>query len=307
MKITKSNYKDLFAFEVETEKYMVLILPEEGGKIASFQRKTDGKEYLVQNSSKKYLRLGKTGDFEKSECSGFDDMFPTIDPVTVENQKGEKLYYPDHGEICRLPFEYEIYDDRVKLFCRSEITNAEYIKTVKEGKNGEVVLHYEIINSTLNDLSVLWAAHCLVRMEKGGRVLVPFNVGEAVDIVYDSKKDSISEERRGYLDEDLFTDWEEGICSAKKLYFPGKCREGYAAYRYPSGDVFVLKFSREKLPYIGIWQDNGMVNGTYAVGLEPCTAGYDTVKNAKNHSQECILKKGEKWEFDISLFVVECK
>ena len=109
MIITKSNYKNVFALKLETEYYTALVLPNEGGKIASFFDKRKGKEYLLQNPSKRYLHVGLTDEFEKGECSGFDDMFPTIDPVTVGGKE-----YPDHGEVCRVPFSYEIVESEKK-------------------------------------------------------------------------------------------------------------------------------------------------------------------------------------------------
>ena len=303
MNITKETYKNIFAIKVETSKYSMLILPEEGAKIASFINKENGREYLLQNPSSQYLKLGLSGEFEKCDCSGFDDMFPTIDPVTVENPKGEKLYYPDHGEICRLPFEYEIYDDCVKLFCHSNITNAEYIKTITEGENNRIVISYEIINSTPFDIEALWTAHCLVRTEKGGQVITPFKEGDLVDIVYDSTAKTNENMRVSYSDQLLSSQWDENKPTAKKVYFPEKNPDGFVAYKYPSGDAFVMEFSKEELPYLGIWQDNGKINGTYSVGLEPCTSAYDTVVNAKKHNQECTLKSGEKWKISLSISV----
>lgn len=305
MKIKKTTYKNISALKLETKKYTILILPDEGAKLASFIYKENDREYLMQNPSPQYLKLGLSGEFEKSECSGFDDMFPTIDPVTIENSNREKLHYPDHGEICRLPFEYEICNESVILTCRSKITKAEYIKTIKEGKDGEIEIFYKIINPTSFDIDLLWAAHCLVRAEKGGQVITPFKDGDAVDIVYDSENNFAENYRCEYKKEYLFSDWVDHVPTAKKLYFSEKCPDGFVGYRYPTGEAFVMRFNKEALPYLGIWQDNGKINGTYSVGIEPCTAGYDTVINAKKHKHKCDLKSGERWEIFLSLSVEE--
>ena len=49
MIIRESSYKDIFAIELETEKYIAKVIPSEGAKIASFKAKESGKEYLLQN------------------------------------------------------------------------------------------------------------------------------------------------------------------------------------------------------------------------------------------------------------------
>ena len=297
MKITQSKYKDVFAVRLETEKYTALVLPYEGGKIVSFQDKA-GKEYLWQNPSNRYLHIGLTDDFEKGECSGFDDMFPTIDPDFIDGDE-----YPDHGEVCRLPFSYEIAGETLVLYCRSNRLGYSYKKTLREGKDGRVVISYEIENARERDFKCLWAGHCLVRVEKGGQVLLPFAEGEPVDFVYDSTGKTAYGDRFPYKNAYLFSDWQEDAPACKKLYFPRKCERGFVGYQYPSGDTFVMEFDEKRLPYLGIWQDHGVVNGSYCVGLEPCTLGYDTVTNAKAYGQKGTIESGEIFRFQIALSI----
>lgn len=298
MKITQSKYKNVFALRLETEKYVALVLPSEGGKIASFQDKASGKEYLLQNPSPEYLHIGLKDDFEKGECSGFDDMFPTIDPVMVDGND-----YPDHGEVCRVAFSYCIEDDKLILSYRSKTLGYDYKKRFEEGADGRLCIFYKIKNLTEKDFAALWAGHCLVPIEKGGRIIVPFQEGAPVDIVYDCKKQTQKDERVSLQDNYLYSDWTEGATEAKKLYFPQKCTEGYIGYQYSKGDKFVLEFDQKELPYVGIWIDYGTVNGSYYVGLEPCTLGYDTVLNAEKYEQKCIIRAGEAMKLYIALSI----
>lgn len=298
MKITQSKYKNVFALRLETEKYVALVLPSEGGKIASFQDKANGKEYLLQNTSPTYLHIGMTDDFEKGECSGFDDMFPTIDAVTVDGND-----YPDHGEVCRVPFSYQIHGETLLLYYRSQTLGYDYKKRFAEDENGKLRVFYEIENLTEHDLDVLWAGHCLVPIEKGGCVLVPFEEGIPVDIVYDSRNQIQKDKRVAYQSEYLRTDWADGTLKAQKLYFFQKCAKGYVGYQYPQGDTFVLEFDEKQLPYLGIWLDYGTVNGNFCVGLEPCTVGYDTVVNAEKYGQKRIIRASEVIKLHIALSI----
>ena len=292
MKITESSYKDIFALEIEGEKYTARVLPSEGAKLASYFDKGRRKEYLVQNPSEKYIPLGRAGEFERCECSGFDDMFPTIDPTVVDGRE-----YPDHGEVARVSFSYEIRSDSLLLTYFSEQLGYSYEKTLFEDDDGKLCINYRIENRNSSPLKALFAGHCLVRIEQGGRVIAPFSEGDAIDLVYDTEREPAS---MPYKPDMLSTVWGDRPY-AKKYYFSGKCRDGSVAYEYPSGDRFVLEFDKEKLEYLGIWMDFGKINGTYSVGLEPCSLGYDTVQEAKRHGQEKDIEKTLEFRLKISV------
>ncbi len=300
MKIIESKYKNISALRLETEKYVALVLPSEGGKIASFQDKANGKEYLLQNPSPAFLHIGITDDFEKGECSGFDDMFPTIDSVSVDGKA-----YPDHGEICRVPFSYAINGETLVLQYRSEKFGYDYKKRFEEGEDGRLRIVYKITNERETEFRALWSAHCLVRAELGGRVIVPFAENEPVDFVDDSSGRIEKGTRLPYRREYLVSAWRDGEKRYTKLYFPKKCARGVISYRYPAGDEFVMEFDESQLPYIGVWQDYGMINGAFYVGLEPCTHGYDTVVNAAEYGQKRVLKSKETLKFSIEFYVLD--
>lgn len=79
MKINKSFYKDIPSTVLENESLKVQILPEIGAKISSIYSKKHDYEFLVQAPGKKYRKQNYEGTYVLGECSGFDDMFPTID------------------------------------------------------------------------------------------------------------------------------------------------------------------------------------------------------------------------------------
>lgn len=297
MKISESHYKNIFAVRLETEKYVAFVLPSEGGKIASFVDKKRGKEYLIQNPSPQYLHIGFEDDFEKGECSGFDDMFPTIDFAVVNGKE-----YPDHGEVCRVAFSYVIQEDKLVLNYFSSKIGYSYQKVLTEGKNGELRVAYEITNQSGAPLDALWAAHCLLKVEQGGRILVPFENGDLIDCVYDSNQTINESVSFSYSEAHLVTRWTEKQ-EAKKLYFPEKCKNGIVGYEYPAGDIFVIEFDKDKLPYLGLWIDYGFVNGSYYIGLEPCSLGYDTVAGAAQRNQIRKIQKNERLKFDIALYI----
>ena len=303
MKIRACKYKGVAALELTTSQSKAILLHSEGGKLASFQDIRGKKEYLLQNPSDTFLRTGPDDDFEKCECAGFDDMFPTIDPVSVTYSDGVTLHYQDHGEVCRMPFLYEKNESSVKLRYRSKELGYEYEKRFSEDARGELVINYTIHNASARDLEVLWAGHCLINAEAGGQILVPFEEGEPADIMEDTTREFVVGERVQLRSDMLKSVWneDEGVC--RKFYFARSASEGFISYRYPAGDTLVMEFDKQHLQYIGIWINYGYLNGAYCIGLEPASAGYDTVANAKNHGHNCTLKKGESKNFFVKLSI----
>lgn len=303
MIVREAVFKDVFAFELITRQSTALVVPSQGGKLASFRDRDSGKEYLLQNPSETFLKTGLSDSFVDGECCGFDDMFPTIDPVSVTDQNGKTLHYPDHGEVCRVPFDYEATASSLTLRYVSAYMDYEYVKTFTESEDGALHIAYRITNRSDGDLDVLWAAHCLIYAEQGGQVLLPFADGETVDVMFDLTGRFKAGERLAYTSELLRSEWQEGVPSCKKLYFPRKAPQGFVAYRYPAGDVFTMAFDREMLPCIGVWENLGSLHGVYCLGLEPASVGYDTVKNAEAYGQKRPIKQGDTMAFSITLSV----
>lgn len=303
MIIKPSSFKDVFAFELITACAVALVLPSEGGKMASFRNRVSGKEYLLQNASPTFLHTGLSDSFVDGECCGFDDMFPTIDPVTVIAPNGKALDYPDHGEVCRVPFTYEIGEGSLTLRYASERLGYTYEKTYTEDETGALRTEYRITNRSDFDLDVLWAAHCLIKVEKGGRVLLPFEEGEPTDVMFDTSGTLRAGERIVYAADLLYTDWREDAPRCRKFYFPNKAPKGYVSYRYPAGDTLTMEFDRDVIPCIGIWENLGYLHGDYCIGLEPASVGYDTVKNAEAYGQKHPIKQGDCMTFSISLSI----
>ena len=300
MIIKESRYTDVFAIQLKTEEYLMVVLPSEGGKIASFKRVGCEKEYLLQNESERYLKTDLNSDYVKGECCGFDDMFPTIDPVTVNTCKG-LINYPDHGEVCRVSFESQIGENELVLKYKSPL-GYEYLKTFTE-KDGKIFINYSIKNVTDYNLDVLWAGHCLINATLGGQVNVEFKEGEQVDVMFDLVGNFKPLERVGYKKEYLKSQWEQGVKSCNKFYFVPDSKEGFIEYRYTEGDTFVMEFDCKTLPCVGIWQNFGNINDDYCIGLEPCTIGYDTVENAEKYGKKSLIGPQQTLKFFICLYV----
>ena len=300
MKIYESNYKGVPSVKIETENFIATYLPTEGGKLASFI--SNGKEYLVQGKEDKFLHLAYDGEFVDAECAGFDDMFPTVDKVVVKDgsRKGEE--YNDHGEVARLSFSHEILPNALKMKTVSNRLNYSYEKTVSVD-DSKLKVDYTIKNLSNDEFNCLWAGHLLVAMPEGGKIIVPFNEAEEVDLVSDIKGKLGARGDRLTLNSAKMLEFKktpENHCY--KLYFPKKLCGSAVGFMMPSGEILNMEFSKE-LPYLGLWINDGSFFTRRSVGLEPCTAGYDTVYNAEEKGQKSKILPNGEFKFTIKLSI----
>ena len=300
MTIKKALYKDVPAYILDTGTYLATVLPEDGGKIASFIKKSTGTEYLLTREGDTYGRIRMDDAFERGECSGFDDMFPTIDPEYIVNEAGEERFHPDHGEISRVALTPTENENSLTLTYTSESLGYRFEKTFTED-DGKLRISYKIENLKTPKMPALFAAHCLIRAEEGGKLLFPFGEGEEVDILFDSSERLPVGKRTEYKNSLAESVFYPPRC--EKFYFPRECPLGFVGYEYPSGETFLMEFDREALSCLGIWQNFGGLNDCYCIGLEPASLGYDTVSEAKRRGQEKPIENGNPLSFFIALSV----
>ena len=160
------HYKDRPCIQITSGNMSAIFLHEDGGKLISLQY--DGVEYLAQRKGDAYLRLFEDSSYVESECSSFDDMFPTIDPCIIGD-----FTYPDHGQVCRRPFQLELGDDSFALSCEVDSVNAFFTKTISV-ENGALVIKYTIENKNNFPLPYIWAGHIMLVGEQGAYAVTPF-------------------------------------------------------------------------------------------------------------------------------------
>ncbi len=263
MRTRTGCYKDRRAILVETGRLTAVFLPDDGGKLASLTDR-DGKEYLAQAEGRFYRVLSREGRYGAAECSGFDDMFPTIDPYVTR----EGILCPDHGEICRMSAEVTVEQEAVRFCFRSLLFQTTFRKTVTE-RNGALQLSYRIENDSDSDFPCLWAAHCMLSGEDDAEIVTPYSADAPIRKMFGDRVESELNRTRltGYAPDG----------EAYKFYYTEPIREGICGCRYPSAKkMFLFRYDREEIPYLGLWFNNGSCKGMYSIGLEICTAPYDS-------------------------------
>lgn len=282
--ISKVFYKDRPAIKICSDGVEALFLPEDGAKLVSLKFK--GKECMAQNLGEKYLRLGYDTSYVESECSAFDDMFPTIDPCVICG-----LNYPDHGEVCRSVFDYQIENGVAYFKCEVKSVNALFYKTVY--LDGDTVcIKYEIENKNDFDLPYIWAGHIMLAGEEGANVVSKYNSNDSATVAFGNppvmgkahilQKYGANKEYKFYYDDSI----EPMECS---VFYPKTCRKI---------DFF---FEGNAVKYLGIWMNPGDLNGMYNLAIEPCTAPYDTPIKATAKGKGSYIPPRTKIEFILKI------
>jgi hypothetical protein len=306
MKISKAVYKDAAAIKAETEKVEVLFLPELGGKCASIKDKKSGREFLSQDPGDKYRRLAYDGDYCAAECCGFDDMFPTIDRYYYDRYPWNGIAVPDHGEVCGLEWKHNAQNGVLHMWTHSPRFGYKFEKKIFESNEG-FLIEYRVTNNTQFTLDFIYAAHCMVAAEKNGMLLLPgVPEGEKAAMVFSS------DVKRGRYGspltwsnnaKDMIVTPDQTTVESFKFFFDAPRREGCCAYRYPDGICISMKYSSDKLPYLGIWINRYDFHGLNNVAFEPASGSFDRPDVARTRGQFSTLKPYAEYEWNIAFDV----
>ena len=294
--ITRASYKDREALVVESDTLRATFLLNDGAKMASLIDLETNRELLLTRGGESYRVLTEDGNYVDSECSAFDDMCPTIDPYTPKTGAYKGITYPDHGECCRLPYKASIEDGKLILSARSRLFPINYKKTVKVSEDGAIVVDYAIANEGDTPFDFIWAGHVMLKGEDGMRLLSPFGEKDPIEMVFATE---------GYAHDTLPRDRLMGFASntgaAYKFYYLEPMSEGYFGVRYANGRELMFSFDNTKLPYLGVWLNNGEFQGIYNLAPEPCTAPFDAPDKAAQKGYFSQIPANSEFRFSIEI------
>lgn len=313
VQIYPSQYKDQRALSVESGKIVAQFLPAVGSKMCSLVYKPLNLELLVQRSNPRYLLAPYDGDYVgQGECSGFDEMFPSIDKCFYEGYPWRGTPIPDHGEVWSIEWDYVAENDRLHFATFGVRFPYKLEKWVTF--QGDNVLHtdYRVTNLSDFDLDFMWAAHPMFYLEEGAELRLPTGVQRVVTTL------SFTGNLGRYGDE---FDWPIALLpdgqmrdlrrirpktarDAEKYFVKGKLPEGWCALFYPRSDLtLTLSFPVETVPYLAILPNAGGWQDLYNIFLEPATAAFDRLDVARLRG-ECstvTARSAYEWYLDIAL------
>lgn len=283
---------------VESDTLCATFLPDDGAKMASLVDIAARRELLLTRDGASYRVLTLDGSYVDSECSAFDDMCPTIDPYTPPNGEYTGITYPDHGECCRLQYDVRIEEDKLILSAHSRLFPIHYQKTVYTAPDGTIMVDYAITNEGNVPFDFIWAGHVMLKGEDGIRLLSPFGENDPIEMIFATE---------GYAHDTLSRDTLTGFAphtgAAYKFYYLDPMREGFFGIRYKSGRELLFRFDESKLPYLGVWLNNGEFQGIYNIAAEPCTAPFDAPDKASQKGYSSQIPAASIFEFSIAISI----
>ena len=299
IKIYDTQFKDVHAVAVETEKVTALYLPELGGKLASLVDKRTGRQYLEQNTGEKYQKLAYAGDYVAAECAAFDDMFPTIDAFRCNQFPWQGVEMPDHGEVCGLPWTYEIGENELHMYTYGVRFPYRFEKWVGED-NGNIAMRYKATNLSPFDFDFVYAAHCMVAGEEGAVVTTPFDNGAQCTYIFDNKLDHPYGKKCAW---EGLTLPAKGDDHAYKYFFDDPAPEGWCKVEYRDGSFIKMVFSADKLPWLGLWINTGDFKNMYNIAIECSSGTHDRPDVARMHGKYSVLPAKGTYEWKLNFEV----
>ncbi|MES2394082.1 MAG: DUF4432 family protein [Acidobacteriota bacterium] len=303
------------SLELDNGALVVTLLPQFGGKIVSIRRSSDSAEFLLQ-PQQPYRAPGIADDFANSDRGGFDDCFPSVSPI----RHGDEISTPDHGDLWRLPWKASSIGDSIVLTVDAVSVPVTVQRRISL-KAQTLHFDYDLHNFGNTRTSFLYAAHPLLQVEQGDRVLLPAEV-ERVRL----EGWNLDDRPPG-----TFLDWpitalqpsgvlydlssvgpSDGISAAK--IFAGPFKTGRAGlYRPKLRTGVIISFNAQQLPYLGLWISHGAwpmesaPTGHYTVAIEPTTAPYDSAEKAESAGLATVLDPGSSMSWRYSLSIAEVR
>ena len=316
MRIQRSRYRGVESIVMESDALRAVLLPDIGGKMASLLDKETGREYLWQEKTNRLRTPEYDTPFEEWAMFGFDEMFPTISECHYEKKPWQGIKLPDHGEVWSLAWDYEIHEDLLHMWVYGVRLPYRLDKWIRFTDSRVIRTDYKAANPSNFGFQFIWAAHPLFNVERGARIKLPQSVKRIINTDGGRERLGGYGEVHAWPKTATLTGEEYEIdriypnvgMNYEKYYVLDALDEGWAAvYNPETKDAVALSFPLEKVPYLGLWVNEGGYHGQYNVALEPCTGAFDRVDIASKCDRISVLpaKGVHTWHLGLTAGQVE--
>ena len=289
----------------------VIVIPHEGGRIASLRSVQSGLEFLTQARVDRIpVEPSLKNAFQIGPCAGAEECLPTVGPC--EDRSGGSA--PDHGDFWQLPWHVDSNDGRQLQMHAVGFSRPFHFERSLRAEGASLYLDYRVTNVGLQPLSFLYAWHPLFVVEKGDRIVLPSEVGR-VNLYY-SRHEKVDPhgrpltwpilDRREEL-RDLSVALAPYNGAAEMIYTErlhmGRC----GLFRSAQQQGVIVSFDPAQLPYLGVWfcfggwPLTGPEPKQVAVALEPTTAPCNTLATAEAARLAIVLEPGDSFSWNLHI------
>jgi hypothetical protein len=308
--ISLSTYKNKKSIVLESTKIRAEFLPDPGGKLSSLINKETGYEYLVQRKNATYRDQPFDGIYVDGECSGFDDMFPTIDKCKYENEPWKGVEMPDHGEVWSLPWDCAVDNLILHMSVGGVRFPYRLEKNVYFSNEDSLRFDYNLTNCSPYDFEFLWAGHFMINIEEGTLVKVPDDCKQVTTILSNGKgkfgdihnwPDFTDKDGKSYRADISRPKDTKGF---EKYYFNNRLNHGWCQLLYPDKkNKLKISFPVDTVPYLGILMNESGWDNLYNIFIEPCSVCYDRPDMAKKYGQVSKLEASGTYSWHVEIMI----
>ncbi len=292
------------------------ILPRLGGKIASIKV---GDLELLQTPLAAYVPRTRNMAFDQSDASGWDECLPSVAACTVETESGVASI-PDHGDLWRLEWEAGGSEgDGSSVMhcgrCFSLPLVLERALKLSERPGGWCMeLNYTVKNTGAKEAPWSWAAHPLLAVQAGDRIVLPGSVNELrlegsgggrLGSAGDEVAWPIAMLANGSRTDLSVVQPASSAIGDKLFAGPLSAAENWCALERPKAGVRIkVSFDPMLTPFLGLWICYGgwperPGAKQMCVALEPATAPVDSLAETGPWSR--ILDAGESYAWSMTV------
>lgn len=309
-KFTEGIFRGLKSIMLETDEMSATLLTEIGAKMVSLVNKKTGYEFLWQGTSEMHPKPEYASSYVEGDLSGMDDMFPTINECFYPSDPWRGIKMPDHGELWSIPWDFEIKENKLHMWTFGVRLPYRFEKWLYFIEQKTLRTDYKVTNLSSFEMDFIWAAHPLFNMEEGTNIEFPGCVKQIINTLdFNNRLGKVgsihtwpvtTDKNGNKYDVGTILPKDTDVC--EKFFALNKLSEGWVRLIYPrSNQQLRLEFPSDRVPYAGIWINQGGLKGQYNVALEPATGSLDDIYVSKMWQDQSRLdaRGSYEWYLDI--------
>ncbi len=301
VRVSEGRWARTRAITLENDLLRVVVLPEQGARIASIVFLPGGREVLWSPPDLRALPPPTYGmTYADHPAVGIDECLPNIWPDTFE---GRAL--PDHGEAWTLPWDATMRHGVIETAVTLRCSPFHFVRRLSLARESAMRLEYSLTNTSNAPAPCLWALHPLMNWQPGMRIILPPSVtaGEIGSVSGMSPLNEYAPTTwplAGDLDLSAAQLNTDGAPAATKVYIGPMAERWAALHDTLAGFAVGVAFD---VPMLGLWLNRGAWGGYTHVAIEPATGISEHLSTAVERGNVLIVPPRETAHWSVTLVV----
>ncbi|MDQ6907516.1 MAG: hypothetical protein M3176_11855 [Chloroflexota bacterium] len=303
MRVREERWARTRGVVLESELLRVVVLPEQGARIASLLYRPGGREALWSPPDFRALPTPTYGmAYADHPAVGIDECLPNI---WADTYAGRDL--PDHGEAWSVPWDVTTGKGSIETTVALRQSPFRLTRRITFANETAIALDYALTNTSNAPAPCLWALHPLMNWQQGMRIILPPSVS-AVEIGSVAGISPLHEYASGTWPKTAGVDLAgvqlnaTGAPAATKVYVGPLIEADRWAALHDTLAGFVVGFAFT-VPMLGLWLNRGSWGGYTHVAIEPATGISEHLSTAVERDNVLTVPAGETAYWSVTIVV----